>query len=329
MKQSLIVGVDVSKSTLDMFFKPSDHWMQVQNNAQGFKQWFKVLKQQINVDSEVLVVMEHTGHYSLQFELFLRKHSIGYCKIPALQIKRSLGVIRGKNDKIDAERIAMYAWLRRELLTADRYPGEKIERLKAALSLRSYLVKQRSGHACRLKEIKSSFKCAKSDILVAIPAKLIKELTKEIQLLEKEIKQLLNGNEALKKTYLLLKSIKGVGLIVGSYMIACTQNFSRFANARKFNCYAGLAPFKHQSGSSIKNKSRVSHFANKEAKTLLNLAAGCAIQHDPEMKTYYLKRVAEGKGNMSCLNIIRAKIVARMFAVVKRQTPYVPLTVAA
>ena len=158
---------------------------------------------------------------------------------------------------------------------------------------------------------------------------MIKEFTKQIQLLEKEIKQLLNGDEILNKTYLLLKTIKGVGLIVGSYMIACTQNFTRFANARKFNCYAGLAPFTHQSGSSLKTKSRVSHFANKDAKTLLNLAAGSAIQHDPEMKTYYLKRVAEGKTNMSCLNIIRAKIVARMFAVVKRQTPYVPLPIAA
>ena len=248
MKQCLIVGVDVSKLMLDMFFKPCDHWVKVPNTVKGFKQWLKILKQQIHIDSEVLVVMEHTGHYSLQFELFLSKHSIGYCKIPALQIKRSLGVIRGKNDKIDAERIAMYAWMRRELLRAESYPGEKMERLKAVLSLRSYLVKQRSGHICRVKEIKSSFKSTHSDILVAVPTKLIKEFTEQIQLLEKEIKQLLNGDEILNKTYLLLKTIKGVGLIVGSYMIACTQNFTRFANARKFNCYAGLAPFTHQSG---------------------------------------------------------------------------------
>ncbi len=329
MKQCLLVGVDVSKSMLDHFFKPSDICLQVLNNSQGFKQWFKVLKQQMNIDSEVLVVMEHTGHYSRKFELFLRKHGIGYCKIPALQIKRSLGVIRGKNDKIDAERIATYGWMRRELLKADEYPGEKIERLKAVLSLRSHLVKQRSGCMCRLKEVKSSFECHKSDSLVTTTGNIIKELTKAIQVLEKEIKQILDCDETLKKTYLLLKSIKGVGLIVGAYMIACTQNFRRFANARKFNCYAGLAPFTHQSGSSIKTKSRVSHFANKEAKSLLNLAAGSAIQFDPEMKSYYSKRVAEGKGKMSCLNIIRAKLVARMFAVVKRQTPYLPLTIAA
>ena len=107
------------------------------------------------------------------------------------------------------------------------------------------------------------------------------------------------------------------------------ENFERFGNARKFNCYAGLAPFKHESGSSIKGRSRVSHLANKEAKALLNLAASCAIRCDQELKHYYQKRVSEGKRKMSCLNIIRSKLVARMFAVIKRQTPYQEYRIAA
>ncbi|HMD01051.1 MAG TPA: IS110 family transposase, partial [Ferruginibacter sp.] len=73
----------------------------------------------------------------------------------------------------------------------------------------------------------------------------------------------------------------------------------------------------------------VSHLANKEAKTFLNLAACCAIRYDPELKQYYEKRVSEGLKKMSCINIIRSKIVARMFAVVKRKTPYQTLQTAA
>ena len=112
-------------------------------------------------------------------------------------------------------------------------------------------------------------------------------------------------------------------------MISYTENFTRFSNARKFNCYAGLAPFAHQSGSSIKGKARVSRLANKEAKTLLNLAASSAIRFNTEMRAYYQRRVQEGKRKMSCLNIIRSKMVARMFAVIKRQTPYQELPIAA
>ena len=66
----------------------------------------------------------------------------------------------------------------------------------------------------------------------------------------------------------------------------------------------------------------MSHLANKEIKTVLNLAAFCAIRFNQELKLYYEKRVSEGMKKMSCINIIRAKIVGRIFAVVKRQTPY-------
>jgi hypothetical protein len=59
------------------------------------------------------------------------------------------------------------------------------------------------------------------------------------------------------------------------------------------------------------------------------MAACCSIRHDKELKKYYQKRVSEGMKKMSCLNIIRAKIVSRIFAVAKRQTPFVTLPMAA
>jgi transposase len=93
-------------------------------------------------------------------------------------------------------------------------------------------------------------------------------------------------------------------------------------NARKFNCYAGIAPFKVESGSSISLRARISHLANKEIKCLLNLGAASAARFDPELKEYYQRRISEGKRKMSCLNIIRSKLVSRMFAVVARQSPY-------
>jgi transposase len=100
-----------------------------------------------------------------------------------------------------------------------------------------------------------------------------------------------------------------------------TDNFQKFSSSRQFSCYTGVVPLEHSSRTSIRGKSRVSHYANKKAKQLLNLAASVAIQHK-ELKQYYQRRVAEGKSKMSTLNIVRNKLVDRMFAVVKRQTPY-------
>jgi transposase len=329
MQQTLIVGVDVSKSTLDFCFKPSGLTTQISNEITGFKQWYRQLKQLCSAGQAVMVIMEHTGHYSFRFEKFLRSRSIAYCKVPALQIKRSIGIARGKTDKVDAVRIADYGWLRRDILLADAEVSKEIRDLDLLICLRQKIVKDRSGYKSRIKAMKTTGVCGSNSFLIKTQQDIIAVLDKKIRDVEVLIKDLISSNTSLSETARLLRSIKGVGLIVAAYMISCTQNFTRFNNFRKFNCYAGLAPFKHESGTSIKGRSRVSHLANKKAKTLLNLAASCSIQHDPEMKQYYQKRVAEGKKKMSCLNIIRSKIVSRMFAVIKRQSPYQPLPIAA
>ena len=95
-----------------------------------------------------------------------------------------------------------------------------------------------------------------------------------------------------------------------------------FKNWRKFSSYVGTAPFQNQSGK-FKGKTKTSHLANKRIKSLLSCCAVSAIQYNAEMKFYYEKRVTEGKNGMSTLNIVRNKILARIFAVVERGTPYV------
>ena len=329
MQETLIVGVDVSKSTLDVCLKPGNTQFRIVNELAGFKKLIQELKRESRLGVRVLVVMEHTGQYSYRFEKFLQSRTIGYCKIAALQIKRSLGVIRGKNDKIDAERIGEYGWLRREILMADPPLQKQIGELRSLLNLRLKLVRDRSGYISRLKEMIATGTCTVSSYQGKIQQQIIDFHSTKIRQLEIKTKLLINSDASLNRTCELLRSIKGIGWIIATYMIACTENFERFGNARKFNCYAGLAPFKHESGSSIKGRSRVSHLANKEAKALLNLAASCAIRCDQELKHYYQKRVSEGKRKMSCLNIIRSKLVARMFAVVKRQTPYQEYRIAA
>jgi len=321
MKLPVIVGVDISKSTLDIFVLPHRTFVQIPNTAAGFKQWLSELRG-CHSEQNILIVMEHTGRYSHRLEEFLQTCGIKYCKIAALQIKRSLGITRGKSDKIDAERIAQYGWLRKEILQVEDMLQPKLLQLQSLLGYRAKLVRDRAGYISRLKELIATRSAKAGAFEAKSHERIIKHLSGEITRIEEQIRSLIQSDQALDKTNRLLQSIKGVGWIVAAYMICCTSNFKKFTNARKFNCYAGLAPFKHESGSSIRARSRVSHLANKDAKTLLNLAAFTALRHDPELKNYYRRRIEEGKRKMSCVNIIRAKIVSRMFAVIKRQTPY-------
>ena len=61
-----------------------------------------------------MIVMEHTGLYSYQLEQFLHQNHISFYQSIGLAIKRSMGLVRGKNDKIDAVRIARYGFEKQE-----------------------------------------------------------------------------------------------------------------------------------------------------------------------------------------------------------------------
>jgi hypothetical protein len=52
------------------------------------------------------------------------------------------------------------------------------------------------------------------------------------------------------------------------------------------------------------------------------MAALSAIQHDPELRAKYEQKLNEGKAKMCVINIIRAKLIERVFAVIRKQKAY-------
>jgi transposase len=321
MQIAQIIGADLSKKTIDFYSNEFSQELQIQNCSLGFKQFVKWLKNTGVKLTEVCVVMEHTGLYSFNFEAFLHKHEINFTKVPALAIKRSLGLIRGKTDKLDAKRIARYGFEKKDKLLAQQKPTEVLQRLQMLYSTRDSFVKHRASLMNSVKEFTGVVK--NTDSIIKSRLKIINDLSQEIKKVELEIDQLLQSEEALQRNAKLLQSIKGVGKIVAVATIIKTKNFTSFQDSRKFSCYCGTAPFPHTSGTSIQRRTRVSHLADKTMKTLLDLAAKSAVRSDPEIREFYARRLAIGKTKRSTLNIVRNKIIGRMFAVIKRQTPFI------
>jgi len=126
----------------------------------------------------------------------------------------------------------------------------------------------------------------------------------------------------LKKNIELATSVKGVGSVIAAFMQVTTNNFTGFENGRKYACCSGFTPFDNTLGK-YKGKTKVSHMANKRMKTLLSNGANSACKWDPELCEYYARKIDEGKEQNLAINSIRCKMVNRVFAVVKRQTPMV------
>jgi transposase len=321
-KVQQIIGADLAKSTIDLFTHLDKSYIKIENSITGFKQMLKWIKQQKIDCSELLIVMEHTGLYSYCFEGFLHDHGISFTKVNALMIKRSIGVVRGKNDKIDAARIARYGYEKKDQLVASSRTEGNVDRLAMLRSTRAHLVKQKAGLLCSIKE----YRCigiSKSDLILRSQLEVVKSFEIQIEKIDAEINRIIDQDDSLKYNYSLLQTIKGVGEVVALAALIKTGNFTRFNDGRKFACFCGTAPFEHQSGSSIKGRTRVSHLADKEMKTLLDLAAKSAIQWDKELQVFYLRKVADGKNKMAVRNIVRNKLIYRMFAVIKRQTPFI------
>jgi len=322
MKVQQIIGADLSKKSIDFANSQGKH-IKVSNDLSGYQElmdWIK--KQKINM-AETMIVMEHTGLYSYRFEQFLHGHRISFTKVSALAIKRSMGLVRGKNDKVDSIRIARYGFEKRDSLVADTALGKSLERLQMLHSTRERLVRHRASLIAAVNEYQSNCSLKSTDLIISSHTGIIKRFDQEIRKVEDAIAALVEKEEGIKHHSQLLQSVTGVGKVVSQATIIKTRNFTKFSNSRKFACHCGIAPFEHSSGSSIRGKTKVSHLADKEMKTLLNLAAKSAIQHDKELKEYYQRRIAEGKSKMSTINIVRNKILSRMFAVIKRQTPFI------
>ena len=318
------IGIDISKLTFDVRIHSNQCYRVFDNTLKGFKELIKWTDKNNPFSKEnTLFIIEYTGIYSEEISLFFTKNDIPFSLIPGLEIKKSLGISRGKDDKVDATKIALYGHRLRDEIKPSKIPSIAISKIKRLLTLRERLVKQRAGHKVTLKEQIRVYLKKENKLLFETQEKTIKFLTKQIKNIELEMKNVIKANQELNQQYKLVVSVKGIGDQTALFMIVTTNGFTKFKTWRKYASYCGIAPFPNTSGTSIRGRTKVSNLANKKLKSLFDLCAKSAIQNNPEMKIYYHKRLEQGKNKMSTINIIRCKLMARVFAAVKRQTPYV------
>lgn len=321
------VGIDISKLKLDVVLVKADsinsveHFV-VDNTQKGVKSIVDLLlKRKIDLET-TLFCCENTGVYTFPLSAFLSEKKCDYWIVPAIEIKRSKGISRGKNDKIDAKDIALYSIRNIDKLSLSSIAEKEIQQLKLLYTEREKVVKSlllfrssKENEAFTTKEIYKT--------IAIVNAKTIKALKSSLKIIESKIKEIIKNDSDLNQQMSLIKSVPGVGEQTAIYLIIATKGFKAFNSSRKFACYAGVAPFEFSSGSSVRGRTKVNHMADKKMKSLLQMCALSAIKYDPQLKEYYLNKKEEGKNGMLVLNNIRCKIISRVFSVVNRQTPFI------
>ena len=326
MEFRLFMGCDISQDSFNYCLRTSDqilHQGQVANSKKAIKCWLKTLKDVLQLDiTNICFCLEHTGVYSAILLRELSAKSLFICLESAINIKLSLGLKRGKNDKVDAQRIAEYALRNAHRLTQWIPKRPVIEKLQLLIRTRERLIKARTELSRFYQDSRRFLLSEDARMILASTKRSLDAIAKDIQKANDSIESIIKSDENLNRLNTLITSINGVGPVTSASVIVRTNEFKDFKEAKKFACTAGVVPFEHSSGKSVRGKSRVSHFAHKDIKTLLHMCAVGCISRKGELRDYYERKVAQGKNKMSVLNAIRNKIVHRIFAVVRDNTMY-------
>ncbi|MBS1504052.1 MAG: IS110 family transposase [Bacteroidetes bacterium] len=321
-KFTWFVGLDIGKHKIDFAVFRGEQFVlhkAIDNQTEAITAFCDELKKLKGFKmANAIFCMEESGIYCMTPLNTLYRLKAFVVIENALKIKRSLGIVRGKDDKKDAGQIAVYARKNVSELKPWQPKRAVVCELQYLMVLRDRLINTHQilhtpfKEAMHLRDDKLHLKVA------GLSENSIAVLSEDIKILDAAIRLLMRSDERLKRLSEIITSVKGVGVYTAAALIVCTNEFVNFHCPRKFASYAGIAPFKNESGRMIK-RARTSPIANKKMKALLHMCAVSALRFDDELKEYYKRKTeVQGKPKMSAMNAVKYKLVLRVFACVRQ-----------
>jgi transposase len=327
-KFSTVVGIDISKKTFDAAIYSGGKATAIlhqafDQNATGYASFLTWLQEENVLLSDALFCMEHTGLYITNLVHFLNESGLSIWIEMPLRIKKSMGLQRGGNDKVAAIGIAQYAYRYQDAANLYSPTDVALEQLRHLIAQRNRLLKCMTQLSVPIQELQDCDSTIAIKPLLKNQDPAIKGLAKSLVKVNAEISKHIKLNSAIKTKIDKVSSIKGIGLQTAINLYVYTKGFTAFSNGKQLACYCGVAPFTKSSGTSVRYKTKVSPFANKELKKLLYMCAMSAIQWNDELKQYYHRKLLEGKNKMSVINAVKNKLVQRVYAIIRDDRNFV------
>ena len=318
------IGIDVSSATFTacvgitpwkVVIKPIDFG----NDENGFTAFLLWLKQNEILPERSLACMEATGVYSEGLAYFLCAQGYVVAVEPPLNIARKYPANASKTDQLDCQYIGEYACRYEDKLAIWHPRNEILEQVKVLLSTRQLFSVQITAHKNALHAVNR--KKVLSEVAKHVHEDIIAQIVKHIAEIDAEIRRLIDSDPTFKKTLLLLITIPGIGVQLAAHLIILMQ---QSLDPRELASFAGIAPIRHESGTSIHSAPTSRHYGPPALRKLLYLAACSVRTHRKEFRQYFLRKVAEGKPGKLVLNNIQNKLLKIACAVVISQKPFIP-----
>ena len=302
------VGIDVSKSTLDICIEPAVQTLHVTYDEAGIKQIVVRLKE-VN---PTLIVMEATGGLEMRIATELAGKGLPVAVVNPRQARdfaKATGQL-AKTDKVDAAVLAAFAKAIRPQVRPLKDADTRA--LDDMVSRRRQLIDMRVQETLRLG--------------TAASKPLEKSLNKHIDWLDKRIAEIgTDLTQRLRKSDVwrtkddLLRGIPGVGPVTTLTMLAKCPELGKL-NRREIAALVGVAPLANDSG-----KHRGKRFVwggRADVRAVLYMATVSAITHNGAIKTFSERLKKAGKPPKVVIVACMRKLLTIMNSMLKNNTPW-------
>jgi transposase len=298
------VGIDVSKNWLDVHVRPQNEGWRVANDAQGHEALTKRLS---GLEVE-LVVMEATGGYQAPVAAALTLAKFRVSVVNPRQV-RDFGKStnrRAKTDALDAAILAQFA----EVIRPEPrpLPDEQTQALQSMMARRRQLIDMITAEKNRLGMAR--VKKVRDDI-----TEHLDWLKKRLKAVDGDIGTAIRESPVWQERDDLLRSAKGIGPTNSRTLLAGLPELGTVSH-KKIAALVGLAPFNHDSGSSVRGQRHVAG-GRPEIRAMLYMAAVSASQFNPTIKRFYTRLVAAGKTKKVALVACARKLLTILNAMAK------------
>ena len=332
--KKIVVGIDISKEKIDASaIDVRDSQLGVvkldyrvfENRPMGFRRmlvWARHLIKGVCLE-DVLFCCETTGGYDRCLCDYVYAKGLDIWRESALQVKASMGVRKGKDDRADSLMIAEYAMRHMDKAVPYESPSDSIRELKALFLYRHKLVQGRTSLKVRAEELKATAPMSKSvRFIVRDTMKAVRALDKSIRDCQRQILEIIRGDVELQRSYDRIVSVSGLGIVNATALIAYSNNFKAFTTANRMASYWGSAAFRERSGTSVDRRAYVKCYSSSLLKANLTQAAECTVREHGIYHQYYLRLKEAGKPYGVIINNVRNKLIHLVFSLVTNDMDY-------
>ncbi|WP_445193022.1 IS110 family transposase [Sphingomonas sp. Tas61C01] len=289
------IGCDVGKAEIVVFDSRSGRTTRIANDPQALADFAGTL------EPTGLVVCEATGGYEAGLLNALVAAGRPVHRADARKVKafiRSFGIL-GKTDGIDARALAAYGRERHGALARWQPRDEQRDQLALLVSTRRECVRQRV--ACR-----NRLQAPGTAPVAPRLQRILATLDAEIAGIDADIATLIDACEPLNRAATTLRAIPGIGPATAAQLVALMPELGTLGR-RQAAALAGLAPHPRQSGSH--DAYRRTRGGRPEVKQALFMAGLAAARHNPTLKSFYKRLIANGKKPIVALVAVMRKLL--------------------